>query len=90
MNKADLVDAVASATGVTKKDAGLMLEALMEAVMGALKKGSRVTLTGFGTFMVSQRKARTGRNPQSGEVIKIPARKVAKFKPGKMLRDMVK
>lgn len=89
MNKADLVDAIANATGQTKKDAAAALEAFMDSVTGALKKGDSVTLTGFGTFSVANRSARTGRNPQTGAEIKIPAKTVAKFKPGKGLKDAV-
>jgi DNA-binding protein HU-beta len=89
MNKADLVNAVAEKTGLTKKDAAAALEAFMEAVSGGLKKGKSITLTGFGTFAVAKRSAREGRNPQTGEKIKIPAKKVPKFKPGKALREAV-
>lgn len=89
MNKADLVNAVAEKTGLTKKDAAAALEAVMEAVSGGLKKGKSITLTGFGTFAVAKRSAREGRNPQTGEKIKIPAKKVPKFKPGKALREAV-
>ncbi|MBP9759164.1 HU family DNA-binding protein [Candidatus Dojkabacteria bacterium] len=89
MNKADLVNAVAEKTGLTKKDASAALEAVMEAISGGLKKGKSITLTGFGTFAVAKRSAREGRNPQTGEKIKIPAKKVPKFKPGKALREAV-
>lgn len=90
MNKADLVAAMASATGLTKKDAGEALESFMDSVTASLKKGGKVTLTGFGTFMTVDRKAREGRNPQTGATIKIPATTVPKFKPGKALREAVK
>lgn len=89
MNKADLVNAVAEKTGLTKKDASAALEAVMEAISGGLKKGKSITLTGFGTFAVAKRSAREGRNPQTGDKIKIPAKKVPKFKPGKALREAV-
>jgi DNA-binding protein HU-beta len=89
MNKADLVNAVAEKTGLTKKDAAAALEAVMEAISGGLKKGKSITLTGFGTFAVAKRSAREGRNPQTGAKIKIPAKKVPKFKPGKALREAV-
>ena len=79
MNKADLVAKVASKTGLTKKAAQDAMEALMEAVMVAVSKGDSVTLTGFGTYKASKRAARNGRNPQSGQVIKIPARTVPVF-----------
>lgn len=90
MNKATLVDYVASKTGSTKKAAQDMLEAMMEAVMSSVAKGSSVTLTGFGTFKAAKRAARNGRNPQTGAVIKISARTVPVFRPGKEFKDMVK
>jgi nucleoid DNA-binding protein len=90
MNKAGLVAAMAASTGLTKKDAAAALESFMSAVSSSLKKGDAVTLTGFGTFKTVKRAARTGRNPQSGKEIKIPARTVAKFAPGKGLKDAVK
>ena len=82
MNKADLVDAIASKAGLTKVDAKKSLDATMDAVSEALKAGDRVSLVGFGSFAVSARSARTGRNPQSGAEIIIPAKKVVRFKPG--------
>jgi DNA-binding protein HU-beta len=90
MNKADLVAKVAGKTGLTKKAAQDAMEALMEAVMVAVSKGDSVTLTGFGTYKASKRAARNGRNPQSGQVIKIPARTVPVFRPGKEFKEMVK
>lgn len=90
MNKADLVAKVASTTGLTKKAAQDAMEAMMDAVMASLAKGDSVTLTGFGTFKPSKRAARNGRNPQTGAVIKIPARTVPVFRPGKEFKDMVK
>jgi len=90
MNKSTLVDFIASKTGLTKKAAADALEAFMDAVMSNVAKGDSVTLTGFGTFRASQRAARTGRNPQTGETIKIPARTVPVFRPGKEFKDMVK
>lgn len=90
MNKADLVNQMASSTGLTKKDAAAALQAFMDAVRGALKGGKSVTLTGFGTFSTVNRKARDGRNPQTGSKIRIPATTVPKFKPGKALREAVK
>jgi DNA-binding protein HU-beta len=82
MNKAELVDAIASKAGLTKADAKKGLDATIEAVSEALKAGDRVGLVGFGSFAVSARSARTGRNPQSGAEIIIPAKKVVRFKPG--------
>lgn len=82
MNKADLIDAIATKAGLTKADAKKSLDATVEAVSEALKSGDRVALVGFGSFSVSERGARTGRNPQTGKEIKISAKKVVKFKPG--------
>ena len=82
MNKGQLIDAIASASGLTKAASEKALNATIKAVTGALKKGDRVGLVGFGSFSVVQRSARTGRNPQTGKEIKIPAKKVVKFKPG--------
>lgn len=90
MNKAQLVDHIASKTGLTKKSVADVLESMMDGVMATVKKGDSVTLTGFGTFKASKRSARTGRNPQTGQSIKIPARTVPVFKAGKAFRDMVK
>lgn len=89
MNKADLIDKIAASTGISKSHAGMAIDSMIEGVTVALKKGDRVTLVGFGTFAVSQRKARNGRNPQTGSVIKIAARKVAKFTPGIELKKAV-
>jgi DNA-binding protein HU-beta len=83
MNKAELIDKIAKDAGVTKVQANDALDAFTGAVVATLKKGDRVTLVGFGTFSVSERAARNGRNPQTGAVIKIKARKVPKFKAGK-------
>lgn len=83
MNKAELIDQIAKDAGVTKTQANDALDSFTNAVIATLKKGDRVTLVGFGTFSVSERSARNGRNPQTGEVIKIKARKVPKFKAGK-------
>ena len=90
MNKADLIDMVASETGSTKVDAAKALEAVVEAVTGALAKGDSVSLVGFGTFSVRHRAARDGRNPQTGAPMHIPASKVPGFKAGKALKDKVK
>ncbi|RUM87857.1 MAG: DNA-binding protein [Thermodesulfatator sp.] len=89
MNKAELVSKIAALSGLTKANAEKALNAFVEAVTEALQKGEKVTLVGFGTFMVTQRAARKGRNPRTGEEIKIPARKVVKFKPGNNLEAAV-
>lgn len=85
MNKADLIAKLSDDTGITKTQANAALDSFVEAVTKTLKAGGKVTLVGFGTFSVSKRSARNGRNPQTGEVIKIKARKVARFKAGKEL-----
>jgi DNA-binding protein HU-beta len=85
MNKAELISKIADDAGVTKTQANAALDSFVEAVTVTLKKGGKVTLVGFGTFSVSKRAARNGRNPQTGAVIKIKAKKVAKFKAGKEL-----
>jgi len=89
MNKTDLVEKIAAATGITKTSAAAAIDVLVASVTAALKKGDRVTLVGFGTFSVLQRKARNGRNPQTGGVLKIAARRVAKFTPGVELKKHV-
>ncbi len=85
MNKAELIAQLAIDAGITKTQANAALDSFVTTVTKTLKKGDKVTLVGFGTFSVSKRAARNGRNPQTGEVIKIKARKVAKFKAGKEL-----
>ena len=89
MNKGDLIERVSNDAGISKVQANCALDALVEGVTGALKKGGRVTLVGFGTFSTSHRKARTGRNPQNGRPLKIAARRVAKFAPGAELKAAV-
>ncbi|MBI1922284.1 MAG: HU family DNA-binding protein [Geobacter sp.] len=89
MTKAELVEAVAKSSKLTKAAAEKAVNSLISAVSDALRKGDRVTLVGFGSFEVAQRKARTGRNPQTGKEIKIAAAKVPKFRPGKALKDAV-
>ncbi len=89
MNKADLIDKIAGSADVSKAQAGKAIDTLIDSVTAALKKNERVTLVGFGTFAVSQRRARNGRNPQTGATIKIAARKVAKFTPGIELKKAV-
>lgn len=90
MNKGDLIDRMASDAGITKAQAQNALDSFLESTTSTLKKGNKVTLIGFGTFSVSKRSARKGRNPQTGKEINIPAKKVVKFKPGKELSDKVK
>ncbi len=89
MNKGELVDFIASEAGLTKVQAGDSLNAVLTAVQKTLKKGDKVTLVGFGTFSVTKRAARTGRNPKTGAAIKIAAKKVVKFKAGKELSSKV-
>lgn len=90
MNKSELVDLVAEKTGMSKKDSEKALKAVLEGITDGLVRGNKVQLVGFGTFEVRQRKAREGRNPATGEKIKIKALKVPAFKPGKALKDKVK
>lgn len=89
MNKSELIEKVAAAADLPKAAAGRALDAVLETVTEALKEGDSVVLVGFGTFAVKDRAARTGRNPQTGEAIEIPAAKVPGFKPGKALKDAV-
>lgn len=90
MNKAELVDAIAKDTGLSKADSQRALEAFTTTVAKALKKGGTVSLIGFGTFSVKKRAARTGRNPATGEEIKIKASKTPSFKAGKGFKDAIK
>jgi len=85
MNKATLIDKIAEDAGITKNAAATAVDSLIDGITRALKKNQRVTLVGFGTWAVSKRKARTGRNPQTGETIKIKAKKAVRFKAGKQL-----
>ena len=89
MNKSDLVDVIVESASVSKSIAGKTLERLLESITGALQKGEDVTLIGFGTFCVRERKARTGRNPKTGEALQIDASQVAAFKAGKVLKEAV-
>ena len=89
MNKTDLIDHIAESADLSKADATRAIEAMISAVTKTLKKDGTVTLVGFGTFSVGKRAARTGRNPRTGDEIKIKAAKVPKFKPGKALKDAV-
>ena len=87
MNKAELIELVGSKTNLSKSDAGEAVEAVFKGIQQTLQNGDSVTLVGFGTFSVSERAARTGRNPRTGEAITIPASKSPKFKAGKALKD---
>ena len=89
MNKSELIDSIADAADVSKASAGRTLDATIEAIKKAMKKGDMVTLVGFGTFYISKRAARTGRNPRTGDAIKIKAAKVPKFRAGKGLKDAI-
>lgn len=89
MNKTELVAAMAEQTNLSKKDAEAALKAFIDVVAEELKKGEKVQLVGFGTFEVSERAAREGRNPQTGETMQIKASKTPKFKAGKALKDMM-
>lgn len=89
MNKAELISSIAEKSGLTKADAGKALDALLESVTEGLTSGDRIALVGFGSWTVEERKARTGRNPRTGEEIQIPAKKVVKFKAGAGLTDAV-
>ncbi len=90
MNKSELINAIAAESGLTKKDSKAALEATLKAVTNALAKGDKVALIGFGTFSVAKRAARTGVNPSNGKPMNIPAKKVAKFKPGAQLAKTIK
>jgi len=90
MNKGELIEAVAKDVSISKALAGKALDSAIAAVTKSLGRGEQVTLPGFGTFSVSTRKARSGRNPRTGETIEIPAAKTAKFKPGSALKQAVK
>ena len=90
MTKSELIDKVSKDAKVTKVAAGKTIDAIIDGITKALKKGDRVSLVGFGSFSVSKRKARTGRNPQTRKPINIPARKVAKFKAGSALSKAVR
>ncbi|CAM8641576.1 MAG TPA: HU family DNA-binding protein [Burkholderiaceae bacterium] len=87
MNKTDLIEHIAKNADISKAAAGRALDALLSGVKTTLKKGGSVTLVGFGTFAVAKRAARTGRNPRTGDAIKIKAAKLPKFRPGKALKD---
>jgi DNA-binding protein HU-beta len=89
MTKTDLIAKVAEVTEMTKKDSTKVVDAVLDAIVEALKNGEKVQLLGFGTFMIRERAARKGRNPQTGEEIDIPATKVPAFKPSKQLKEAV-
>lgn len=89
MKKSDLVEAISAKTGVAKAQAQTIIEDVFELISDALASGDKIDLRGFGTFSTRDSAARTGRNPQTGETIQIPARRVPGFKPGKELRDRV-
>ena len=90
MNKAELIDQIAKSADISKKAAGDALQGFMDTVTKTMKKGDKLQLIGFGTFSVTKRAARTCRNPQSGKEMKVPAKKVVKFKVGSKLADAVK
>jgi DNA-binding protein HU-beta len=89
MNKQDLINKIAKDVGVTKANASAAVDSLIDGITRSLKKGQSITFVGFGTFKTSQRKARTARNPQTGATIKVPKRRVVRFKAGKALKDAV-
>ncbi len=89
MNKAALIARMATDAGITKSAAATAMDSLVDGITWSLKKGQRVTIVGFGTWGISKRKARTGRNPQTGETIKIKAKKAVRFKAGKQLEQTV-
>jgi len=89
MNKSDLVEAIAGGSGLTKADAARALSATTDSISSALASGDKVSITGFGSFLVRSRAARTGRNPQTGATIQISASKVPAFKAGKLLKESV-
>lgn len=90
MNKQDVVSKIAKDTGITKTTAAAAVDSLIDSVTRSLKKGDAVSFVGFGTFKVSNRKARTARNPQTGDAIKIPKRRVPRFSAGKALKQAVR
>lgn len=89
MNKKELIESIAGAADISKAAAEKALNGTLAAIEESLKKGDKVTLVGFGTFSVNKRKARSGRNPQTGKTIKIPAKTIAKFKAGSKLSDAI-
>jgi len=89
VNKIELVDAIAAAANIKKSEAETVLDAVLDSITAELKKGNEVRLVGFGTFVVSHRAASEGRNPRTGEAIKIPAKKLPRFRAGKGLKDAI-
>jgi integration host factor subunit beta len=89
MTKADLVEKVAKEADMTKKDAEKLVEIIFDSIVSTLNEGEKIELRGFGSFRVRERNARKGRNPKTGEAVKIPAKRVAYFKPGKDLKDLI-
>jgi integration host factor subunit beta len=89
MTKADLVEIVAAEADMTKKDVEQLVEIIFDSIVGTLNKGEKIELRGFGSFRVRERNARKGRNPKTGEPVEIPAKRVAYFKPGKDLKDII-
>ena len=89
MNKGDLIERVASDVGLSKAQADRAIDSVLGSISDSLRKGEKVTLVGFGTFMISQRRARRGRNPQTAELMKIPASKTVRFTSGKMLKEVI-
>ncbi|MET0752426.1 MAG: integration host factor subunit beta [Pyrinomonadaceae bacterium] len=89
MTKADLVEKVANEAEMTKKDAEQLVEIIFDSIISTLNKGEKIELRGFGSFRVRQRNARQGRNPKTGDSVKIPAKRVAYFKPGKELKEII-
>ena len=90
MNRQELVTKIAKDTGITKTCAAKVVDSFLDGISRSLKKGSPVTFVGFGTFKTAQRKARTARNPQTGDTIKVPKRRIVRFTPGKKLKTLVK
>jgi len=89
MTKADLVERVAKEADMTKKDVEQLVEIIFDSIIGSLNKGEKIELRGFGSFRVRQRNARQGRNPKTGDSVSIPAKRVAYFKPGKELKEVI-
>jgi len=90
MNKTELIDKVAEKVGMKKREVGTVINSMIESIKETLQKGEKVGIVGFGTFAVANRAAREGRNPQTGETIRIPEKKVVRFRPGKELMEIVK
>ena len=89
MTKAELVEEVAKSSHLTKKDAEVIVQTVLDSIIESLKDGKKVELRGFGSFRLRQRSSRTGRNPKTGEKVKVPAKRIPYFKPGKELKDLI-